>query len=132
MPLWKWRARLAAKPMFDEQRAARDRLEQGPEDWLRWWRATGERELRSILMTAWDPVGVADEPDAWGEYDGYAPGIAHLLRDVVDADEAVAEVAAYLNHVERDFMGLTPDRRGTNEYLAASLVAWHEWSRRST
>jgi hypothetical protein len=35
----------------------------------------------------------------------------------------------HLNHVERDFMGvLTSERERSNHFLAAALVAWHEWS----
>jgi hypothetical protein len=79
-------------------------LARGSEEWLGWWRTTGERELRCILMTAWDPVGAGDAPEAWDEYDSYAPVVAHRLRDA------------------------THERRRQNGYLARALVAWHEWS----
>jgi hypothetical protein len=129
MLLWKWRARRAVKPIIDEHKAASEKVNRGPDDWVQWWRATGERELRCILMAAWDPVGVGDAPEAWDEYDDYAPGVAHRLRDATDSDEAIEQVAEHLNHIERDFMdGLTEERRRANVYLAASLVAWHEWS----
>lgn len=129
MLLWKWRARRAIGPLLREQRADSERVDGGADDWLRWWRATGERELRCILMTAWDPIGVGDAPEAWDEYDDYAPGVAHRLRDAADPDEGATHVAEYLNHVERDFMGnLTSERRRANRYLADSLLAWHEWS----
>ena len=80
-------------------------------------------------MTAWDPIGVGDTPEAWDEYESYAPGVAHRLRDAADWDEGAASITDYLNHVERDFMGIVPnERRRTNRYLAEQLVAWHEWS----
>ena len=79
-------------------------------------------------MTAWDPVGASDAPEAWDEYESYAPGVAQRLRDAPSEDAAIEQVAEYLNHVERDFMGLTSERRRSNTYLAGSLVAWHEWS----
>ena len=80
-------------------------------------------------MTAWDPVGAGDAPEAWDEYDSYAPAVAYRLRDATDPDAATESVAAYLNHVERDFMGgLMGDRGRTNADLAETLVAWHEWS----
>jgi hypothetical protein len=129
MPLWKWRARRATKPIRDEHRAATHRVESGSEEWLRWWRANGERELTCILMTAWDPVGASDVPDAWDEYESYVPAVAYRLRDAPDEHAAIEQVAEYLDHVERDFMGgLTDERRRSNGYLAGTLVAWHEWS----
>ena len=118
------------RPLVDEVAADRRQLDRvGDDDWPAWWRASGQRELRCILMTAWDPVGVGDAPEAWDEYDNYAPGIAHRLRDATDRDEVVENVAEYVNHVEQDFMGvLTDERRRRNGYLAECLAAWHEWS----
>jgi len=80
-------------------------------------------------MTAWDPIGVGDAPEAWDEYDGYALGIAHRLRDAADREAGVKSVAGYVDHVERDLMGILTgegDRRSGS--LAEHLVAWHEWS----
>lgn len=129
MMLWKWRARRAIKPLLEEAEADSEQVDRGTEEWLRWWRGGGERELRCILMTAWDPIGVSDAVEAWDEYDGYVPGVGHRLRDTTDADEAAERVEEYLNHVERDFMeNLTDKRRQANGYLAESLVAWYEWS----
>lgn len=129
MLLWKWRVRRAIKPLVDEQRAEQDLVERGVDEWVRWWRLTGERELRCILMTAWDPIGVGDAPEAWDEYESYAPGLARRLRDATGPDDGATAVAEYLNHIERDFMeNLTEERRRANGYLADSLVAWHEWS----
>jgi hypothetical protein len=130
MVLWKWRARRAVKPIRKEHDAALEQINRGADDWLGWWRSFGERELRCILMTAWDPICVGDAPGAWDEYDEYAPSVAYRLRDGSDADAAMQDVEEYLNHVERDFMGrdLTEQRRRANGYLAATLVAWHEWS----
>jgi hypothetical protein len=42
------------------------------EEWRAWWGRHGERELRCIFMTAWDPIGAGFEPNAWDEYDDYA------------------------------------------------------------
>jgi hypothetical protein len=115
--LWRWRARRAIRPMVAEQQAAMEQLGRGPDDWLRWWRATGERELQCILMTAWDPIGVNDAPEAWDEYDDYVPGVAYRLRDARDFDDAATGVADYLNHVERDWMEeLTDEHRRANGF----------------
>ena len=98
-------------------------------DWDDWWRMHGERELRCILMTGWDPVGAADAPEAWDEYDDYALGVASRLRNA-DPDTAETEVLAYLQHVERDLIGIgqTTQRVAHTAYVASALVAWHEFS----
>ncbi|HEX2071903.1 MAG TPA: hypothetical protein VHF90_09690 [Thermoleophilaceae bacterium] len=72
-------------------------MDLGTEEWLRWWRHAGERELRCILMTAWDPIGVGDAPEAWDEYESYAHGVVRRLRDATDSDEGAADVTEYLN-----------------------------------
>ena len=97
--------------------------------WLTWWRKTGERELRCILMTAWDPVGSGDTPEAWDEYDSYALTIAHRARDGIDPETAAADIAAHLDRVEHDELGAAENARTRDHSsLAARIVAWHEWS----
>lgn len=104
-----------------------ERKDSGSPGWEQWWRERGERELQCILMTAWDPIGVGDAPEAWTEYEAYAPQVARILRETKDPQEAATEVAEYLGDVERRSMVLDPDRLAIAR-LAASLVAWHEWS----
>ena len=66
-------------------------------------------------MTAWDPIGVGDVPEAWDEYDSYLNGVAQRLRQGMhDEEEAV--------------MDLTRAPTAHDEHLASALVAWHEWS----
>ncbi len=126
--LFLWRARRFIAPMVGESERDEHRAASGSEDWRRWWEERGERELRCILMTAWDPVGAGDAPEAWDEYDPYMAGVAHRLRDI-EGDGAAATVADFLNHIERDYMsGLTPEAERRNSFLAESLLAWHEWS----
>jgi hypothetical protein len=80
-------------------------------------------------MTAWDPIGVGDAPEAWDEYDSYILGVAGRLHETADPEAAAGRVAEYLDHVERDFIEhWTPKRGRANAHLADSLVAWHEWS----
>jgi hypothetical protein len=129
MMLSRWRARRDIKPLLEEIEADSEQVGRGTDEWLRWWRGGGERELQCILMTAWDPIGVSDAVEAWDEYNGYAPGVAHRLRDATDPDKAAEQVTEYLNHIEHDYMGnLTNERRKANGYLAEALVAWYEWS----
>lgn len=106
-------------------------LADAPGDWQAWWEERGERELRCILMTAWDPLGVADAPEAWDEYDEYLAGVARHLGVTADADAAEEAIADWLSHVERDhIMGQagSPDRAADLAHLASTIVAWHEWS----
>jgi hypothetical protein len=120
--------RRAAKPILDEKAASAQRLDAAADDWREWWERRGERELRCILMTAWDPVGVGDVAEAWDEYDSYLPGVAQRLRDADDEEDAARRVAEYLHHVERDFMGLATGSTPESSHLASALAAWHEWS----
>jgi hypothetical protein len=59
-------------------------------------------EIRSILMSEWDPIGVNDTPEA-DEYDGYVGPVLNLLNARASSDE----IAAYLRKVETERMGLT-------------------------
>jgi len=87
MWLSRWRARRGARPITEEEKVGGERLERGAEEeWRRWWEATGERELRCILMMAWDPVGAGDAPEAWDEYDSYLPSVAERLQGGTDPD----------------------------------------------
>ena len=80
-----------------------DAEEPAGEQYDRWWAETGEHELRQLLLWRWDPIGVADSfPSAADEYDGYAPALADLLR----RGATEAEVAAHLEAIERDTIGL--------------------------
>jgi hypothetical protein len=92
-------------------------------DWHLWWKRTGARELRRILMDEWDPIGVADIPEAADEYDSYLGQIARRLREGAAADD----IAAFLNEAEEETMGLgsSASARSRNAALAVRLRAWH-------
>jgi hypothetical protein len=98
------------------------------EEFARWWRETGEHELRQLLLWRWDPIGVADYfPNSADEYDGYAPQVVQVLRQGGDA----AAVAGHLLEVERQSMDgpLTPPQR--LEYLGSLICDWYESSQNS-
>jgi hypothetical protein len=114
-----------ADDIHDEAAAAAGRLRQAPDDWRAWWEERGERELRCILMTAWDPIGVGSDAGAWDEYDSYLGGVARCLLDgAADDDEGAARVDEYLRHVVLDFIGLSAVRAS----VGLEVVAWHECS----
>jgi hypothetical protein len=96
--------------------------------WAQWWQRVGERELRSVTMSGWDPIGVADEPLAASEYDNYLAQIVERLRAEVTTDD----LAGYLADV-RASMGLERDvprdlaaARRMREWYAASIAGYGE------
>jgi hypothetical protein len=98
------------------------------DDWRAWWGRHGERELRCILMTAWDLVGAGFEPNAWDEYDDYAFTIARRLYEASDGATAREQVAAVLDGVEANLGSSGDVVAQRNRALALAIVAWHEWS----
>ena len=92
-------------------------------EFARWWRETGERELRQLLLWRWDPIGVADYfPNTADEYDGYAPQLVQVLRKGGDA----AAVSAHLGEVEHQSMDgpfTSPERL---DYLGSLIREWYE------
>jgi hypothetical protein len=123
-----WRMRRFTRPLRDQTRRNEQRLKDGPVEWQDWWSRHGERELRCILMSAWDPLGTSDVPEAWDEYDSYITGVAHRLRDARTEEDAERSVTAYLDHVEDEYMGVAPNPARDKRLLVPALVAWHEWS----
>ena len=90
-------------------------------EFARWWRETGERELRQVLFWRWDPLGVSDYfPNTADEYDGYAPGVVALLRLGVAPDV----LADHLDFLEREPMGLPPRDATPRIEVAELLGAW--------
>ena len=87
-------------------------------DWHMWWKRSGARELRQLLIEEWDPIHVRGVPEAADEYDTYLGQIASLLRE----GATVEDVAAFLNDVEgcRWVSGRLPLR---GEGIRCSLLA---------
>jgi hypothetical protein len=63
-------------------------------------------EIRHVLMDVWDPIGIKDEPNAQGEYDGYLGGVYELLLSGA-ADENIAD---HLWRIATERMGLSPKK----------------------
>jgi hypothetical protein len=86
----------------------------------RWWQERGSSELRRLLFSEWDPIGlrrIADAPE--DEYDHYAGAIARRLR----AGSSEEELAAVLEGF-REEMGLEPAAELDLEF-ARRLRAWY-------
>lgn len=114
--------------LLGEAAAAKAELDLAPEGWRRWWRESGAAQLRCILMTAWDPIGVSNIVEHWDEYDQYLPGVGNLLRRAPADEPPTDAITDYLEHVEQDFMGLRLGRRDFNESIAAAIVTWYAWT----
>jgi hypothetical protein len=71
-------------------------------------------------MQFWDPIGVADTPEAAGEYDGYLAMIESMLKNGHDE----AQLATSLALVRTQSMGLGPNPQADDE-AARRLVEWH-------
>jgi hypothetical protein len=74
------------------------------------------------------PDRVGDYSGAWDEYDQYLPGVARRLRDAANDDDAEQSVGAYLDHIEKVWIGVDRHTIRENHDLASILVEWHEWS----
>jgi hypothetical protein len=92
-------------------------------DWHMWWKRRGREGVRAVLMDRWDPIGVADVPEAADEYDPYVGAIGERLRSQESADE----LAAYLTWVQVERMELTAtDAAAANDLaVAKQLLSWY-------
>lgn len=98
------------------------------EEFARWWKETGERELRQLRYWKWDPIGVNDSFQfAANEYDQYAPQIVQALRMGASQDQIVD----MLRTVERDRMGLGGDSGDLLQSLVTRLRGWFQQSQDS-
>jgi hypothetical protein len=88
-------------------------------DYHAWWKTEGGRGLRRVLMTAWDPIGVADVPEAQDEYDGYLGPVAGLLRE--GANEK--RIAQFLFEIRTERMGMDP-RAADDRRAARAILDW--------
>jgi hypothetical protein len=78
-------------------------------------------DVRALFM-AWDPIGVADEPDAWDEYDCMIGPALSRLRRGADA----AALREWIAHERGNHFELPADELA-DAVLADALVAW--WGR---
>ena len=52
-----------------------------------------QESIRHILLHDWDPIGVADEPEAQDEYDSYIGGVYRILT-TSRSEEALVQFLA--------------------------------------
>jgi len=85
---------------------------------------TLQTDLRERLLR-WDPIGIADAPEARDEYDCMISPLLHKLH----GGESAKALARWLSGEQRDHFGLSPDKEAADR-LAAELVAW--WKAKTT
>ena len=79
-------------------------------------------EIERILLREWDPIGVQDFAGVSDEYDSYAFQIYVMLKARTPA--SVHEIAAYLNGVQTEHMGLALTA-SHNEAVAEAILRMH-------
>jgi hypothetical protein len=92
----------------------------GLEDWHRWWKTSGARGLRGLLMTYWDPIGVNGIPEASDEYDSYLGALAEKLRKGADA----RGVSEYLSEIQSERMEI-PARADQLTDVGERVASWY-------
>ena len=75
---------------------------------------------REILMREWDPIGVAEIPEAADEYDSYIPDVFALLQKGATAKD----LAAHLDAITLYTIGLSPNAQRSSAAASALLAMW--------
>lgn len=96
-------------------------------EWVRWWRIEGLREMRAILWTEWDPLGLCSIDPDWpeDEYDSYASVLASKLRRGNDRTDIVGYLTTSL--VDKHDV-ITPKWIARCEAAADALIEWYAQS----
>lgn len=88
-------------------------------------RAKGIQDaIRGILLRDWDPIGVADLPEAQDEYDSYIGQIYGMLV----RREPTYKLVDFLWWAETEHMGLYGDRRRTERIVDRLQQAYAEFT----
>ena len=77
-----------------------------------------EKKVSDVLLKSWDPIGIADEPEAQDEYDDYVTVICAMLM----RGTTISALTDYLTEIERDWIGVTENHKRANE-VAQILAA---------
>jgi hypothetical protein len=80
------------------------------------------RRVDEILYYIWDPIGVAAEPSTRDEYERYVAELVSLLERNADSKQ----IAAYLDDIARNRMGLQPNDKHSLA-VARLVLAWKGW-----
>ncbi len=75
------------------------------------------QDIRVILFTQWDPIGINNIPECENDYDSYIPGIIRILNS--DADEY--KMLNHLRKLETGSMGLSDSNTVINKHIVVLL-----------
>jgi len=78
----------------------------------------GYEQIRELVLTDWDPIGVREISGAEDEYDAYVPEIYSLLLKRTSSDE----VFSYLWQLETEHMGLQGDKTATKKFVQTLMA----------
>jgi hypothetical protein len=78
-----------------------------------------QQSIRLVLLHDWDPIGVAQEPQAQDEYDSYTGEVYRLLASAASEQQ----VADRLRNIETDRMGLPATESSALLAVARKLKA---------
>jgi hypothetical protein len=84
--------------------------------------------LRYLLISQWDPVGIAHEPAAYSEYDIYIP---RILSALVHSGESTS-IADLLDQIEADTMRLPSNHKRAAATAHAISAAYNRYQNRIT
>ena len=76
------------------------------------WKNRAQRyhdAIHTVLLKEWDPIGVANVPEAQDEYDTYVAGVYKRLLSRASEED----MFRYLWEIETEYMGLCGDVRHT-------------------
>jgi hypothetical protein len=76
------------------------------------------KAIRLALLQEWDPIGIADVPEAQDEYDSYVQPVYELLV----THQPEHEILRYLWWLETEQMGLTGNRKVTERFAKRLML----------
>jgi hypothetical protein len=88
--------------------------------WYQWWKQRGSLELRELLLSEWDPIGVRDADGPDDEYDGYLGQLGGLLRQGLDVGTIAEYLASAEHHMGFDTQPDQPQK------VAEHILDWYD------
>ena len=91
---------------------------------LRWAKsvtpeAMTENDIREILLSSWDPIGIGGNQHLFDEYDDYIPKIKLLLESNSASHE---ELQRLMVSFEKEKIGISPDLESINKSISELIL----------
>ena len=74
-----------------------------------------------VLHYLWDPIGVADVPEARDEYHGYLPQIFMMIK----GNKSEEEISSYMSKIQSEEIGIAANKNKISEVVKI-LIRWKE------